>query len=50
MAGVLLVREAGGLVLDSDDTEHTVDSAATIALSPDLRAPVMAALREASQS
>jgi len=50
MAGVLLVREAGGLVLDSDDTEHTVDSAATIAVSPDLRAPVMAALREASQS
>src|SRR2546429_680860 len=26
MAGVLLVREAGGVVLDRDGTEHTTDS------------------------
>ena len=37
MAGVLLVREAGGLVLDSDGSDHTVSSASTIALSPGLR-------------
>jgi len=36
-AGALLVREAGGLVLDADGTEHTADSAATIALAPGLR-------------
>ncbi|NIH80656.1 inositol monophosphatase family protein [Amycolatopsis viridis] len=37
MAGVLLVREAGGLVLDTDGSEHTVSSASTVALSPGLR-------------
>lgn len=46
-AGVLLVREAGGLVLDEDDTAHTVDSAATIAVCPGLRADVLAAVGRA---
>jgi myo-inositol-1(or 4)-monophosphatase len=41
MAGVLLVREAGGVVLDRDDTEHTADSSATIAISAGLRHEVM---------
>ncbi|MET8138676.1 inositol monophosphatase family protein [Sphaerisporangium sp. NPDC005288] len=47
MAGVLLVREAGGLVLDQDDTPHTAASATTIALSPGLREPIMTTLRHA---
>lgn len=46
MAGVLLVREAGGIVLDLDGTEHTADSAATIAVSPWLRTEIMAILAE----
>jgi myo-inositol-1(or 4)-monophosphatase len=50
LAGVLLVREAGGLVLDSDDTAHTVESAATIAVCPGLRGDVMAAVRRALTS
>ncbi|MDQ0380972.1 inositol monophosphatase family protein [Amycolatopsis thermophila] len=45
MAGVLLVREAGGLVLDADGGDHTVDSAATVALSPGLRDVLPAMLR-----
>ena len=45
MAGVLLVREAGGLVLDEDGTEHTVSSASTIALSPGLRDVLLGLLR-----
>ncbi|GII76772.1 inositol monophosphatase [Sphaerisporangium rufum] len=47
MAGVLLVREAGGLVLDADGTEHSADSAATIAVCPGLRDTVLAVLAEA---
>ncbi|WP_214411317.1 inositol monophosphatase family protein [Sphaerisporangium fuscum] len=47
MAGVLLVREAGGLVLDQDGTEHAAGSTATIAVCPGLREPVMTALRQA---
>ncbi|GAB2997727.1 inositol monophosphatase family protein [Amycolatopsis acidiphila] len=47
LAGVLLVREAGGLVLDGDDTSHTAGSAATIAVCPGLRDEVMAAVRRA---
>ncbi|TNC23563.1 inositol monophosphatase family protein [Amycolatopsis alkalitolerans] len=41
LAGVLLVREAGGFVLDGDGTGHTVDSAATIAVCPGLKAELM---------
>jgi myo-inositol-1(or 4)-monophosphatase len=47
MAGVLLVREAGGVVLDQDGTEHSVDAAATIAVCAGLRAEIMAVLRDA---
>ncbi|GAA3816190.1 inositol monophosphatase family protein [Sphaerisporangium flaviroseum] len=47
MAGALLVREAGGVVLDLDDTEHTAGSSATIAVCAGLRETVMAALRQA---
>lgn len=47
MAGALLVREAGGEVLDRDGTPHTTDSLATIAVCPGVRAAVMATLQEA---
>jgi myo-inositol-1(or 4)-monophosphatase len=50
MAGVLLVREAGGAVLDQDGTEHTADSSATIAVCAGLREDVMAALRRAQEA
>lgn len=46
MAGTVLVREAGGAVLDLDDTEHTVDSAATIVVCPGLRTEIMATLAQ----
>ncbi|MCU1680003.1 MAG: suhB [Amycolatopsis sp.] len=49
MAGVLLVREAGGVVVDLDDTEHTADSAATIAVCPGLRDVVIAILHESQR-
>lgn len=45
MAGVLLVREAGGAVLDRDGKDHTADSSATIAVAPGLREEVMACVR-----
>ncbi|GAB3562713.1 inositol monophosphatase family protein [Amycolatopsis endophytica] len=45
MAGVLLVREAGGLVLDTDGSDHTVESANTVALSPGLRDVLLGMLR-----
>lgn len=44
LAGALLVREAGGSVLDRDGTTHTADSAATIAVCAGLRHEIMAAL------
>jgi myo-inositol-1(or 4)-monophosphatase len=47
MAGALLVREAGGAVLDQDDTEHTADSSATIAVCPGLRREIMSTLHQA---
>jgi len=47
MAGVLLVREAGGAVLDQDGTEHTIASSATIAVCPGLRDHILATLRRA---
>ncbi|WP_037062732.1 inositol monophosphatase family protein [Pseudonocardia acaciae] len=50
MAGALLVREAGGAVLDQDDTDHTADSTATIATCPGLRHDIMASLRAARSS
>jgi myo-inositol-1(or 4)-monophosphatase len=45
MAGVLLVREAGGAVLDRDGTDHTADSSATIAVCPGLREEIMGSVR-----
>ncbi|HJQ48130.1 MAG TPA: inositol monophosphatase family protein [Amycolatopsis sp.] len=50
MAGTLLVREAGGLVLDGDGTEHTTDSTATIAVCAGLRDPLMRAVSLAGRS
>jgi myo-inositol-1(or 4)-monophosphatase len=35
-AGVILVREAGGLVVDSNGDRHTVRSASTVAASAEL--------------
>jgi myo-inositol-1(or 4)-monophosphatase len=35
-AGVILAREAGAVVVDLDGREHTTNSSATIAMSPDL--------------
>ena len=46
MAGTLLVREAGGLVLDRDGSDHTTDSAATIAVCPGLRGELMRMLSD----
>ncbi len=35
-AGVIIAREAGAVVVDADGSPHTLDSAATVAGSPDL--------------
>ena len=48
MAGVLLVREAGGVVLDHEGSEHTVDSASTIAVCAGLRTEIIEALKQTS--
>jgi myo-inositol-1(or 4)-monophosphatase len=40
-AGVIIAREAGAEVLDHDGTEHTIDSAATIAAAPGIRDDVL---------
>ncbi|ALG08744.1 inositol monophosphatase family protein [Kibdelosporangium phytohabitans] len=41
MAGVLLVREAGGLVLDYDGSSHTSESVNTVAVTAGLRDVIM---------
>lgn len=46
-AGVVLAREAGARVVDDDGSDHTTDSAATIAASPGLCDEVLAILRAA---
>ncbi|MCS7475928.1 inositol monophosphatase family protein [Umezawaea endophytica] len=46
LAGTVLVREAGGLVVDLDDTTHNADSTATIAVGAGLRHQVLEALRQ----
>jgi myo-inositol-1(or 4)-monophosphatase len=43
-AGVLLVREAGGLTYDWDGSEHDVDSRFTLASAPGLKDSVLALL------
>lgn len=47
-AGVLLVREAGGVVLDSDGSDHTVSSSATIAMAPGVAGEILAAVTKAT--
>jgi len=44
-AGVLIAREAGARVLDHDGSEHSQQSASTIAVTPALEAEFMAAVR-----
>jgi myo-inositol-1(or 4)-monophosphatase len=44
-AGVVIAREAGAQVLDYDGSEHTTESAATVAVSPGLREELLAVLR-----
>jgi myo-inositol-1(or 4)-monophosphatase len=46
-AGVVLAREAGARVVDEDGSDHTTDSAATIAASPGLCDELLAILRAA---
>ncbi len=46
LAGTVLVREAGGLVIDLDDTTHDADSTATIAVCAGLRQEVVNVLRQ----
>jgi myo-inositol-1(or 4)-monophosphatase len=40
-AGVLLVREAGGLTYDRDGSEHGVESRFTIASAPGLKTSLL---------
>jgi myo-inositol-1(or 4)-monophosphatase len=46
-AGVVLAREAGGLVVDEDGTIHSAASRATLAGPPQLIEEVVALVREA---
>lgn len=46
-AGVLIAREAGARVLDLHGANHTMDSSATIAVTPSLEHELMAAVRGA---
>lgn len=46
-AGLLLVREAGGLVYDFDGSEHDADSRFTIASTPSLAEPVRGVVQQA---
>nr|ARU08094.1 hypothetical protein [uncultured bacterium] len=47
MAGALMVREAGGMVVDYDGTPHTSESTNTIAVAPGLYDVLMKRLAEA---
>jgi myo-inositol-1(or 4)-monophosphatase len=47
-AGVVLVREAGGLVVDADGKDHTTRSASTIAASAKLVDQVVELISEAA--
>jgi myo-inositol-1(or 4)-monophosphatase len=46
-AGVILAREANGLVVDADGDHHTLRSASTIAASADLLDQVLELISEA---
>ena len=48
-AGVLLVREAGGLVLDGQGAQHHPDSSTTLATTPTLRAPLLSVVSAAQE-
>ena len=45
MAGVLIAREAGALILDMHGNEHTIDSDSTIAVLPQLADELLRLLR-----
>jgi myo-inositol-1(or 4)-monophosphatase len=49
-AGVIIAREAGAVVVDSDGTEHTSDSRATIAAPPALVGDVIALVQAAQRA
>jgi myo-inositol-1(or 4)-monophosphatase len=46
-AGVILAREAGAIVLDHDGSQHSTDSAATIATAPGIRDDLIELVRTA---
>ena len=45
-AGVVLAREAGAVVLDSDGSDHSFESVATVACAPALRVPLLDAMNK----
>jgi myo-inositol-1(or 4)-monophosphatase len=47
MAGVVIAREAGVLVLDLDGSDHTPDSRGTFAVSPAIREPMLNLIAQA---
>jgi myo-inositol-1(or 4)-monophosphatase len=49
-AGILLVRESGGLVYDVDGSEHDLSSRCTLASLPGLKADLLALMPSAGQS
>jgi myo-inositol-1(or 4)-monophosphatase len=49
-AGLLLVREAGGVVFDHDGTPHDEDSRFTLAPVPSLREPICEIVEEAMRA
>jgi myo-inositol-1(or 4)-monophosphatase len=48
-AGVIIAREAGAVVVDHDGTDHTVDSAATIAAAPGVAEEISALIAQARE-
>ena len=48
-AGVLLVREAGGLVLDAEGAPHRATSSSTLGAVPALRETLVAVMAAATQ-
>jgi myo-inositol-1(or 4)-monophosphatase len=46
--GILLVREAGGVVFDGDGSEHSPRSSYTLASTPPLRAPLVRVVGDAA--
>ena len=48
-AGVAIVREAGGSVVDADGSEHTLGSGATIASSPEMLGAILDLVKPATE-